>query len=143
MYISLAVGLYYTMNAFMPIIAWYGWRREPIKSMTTNKLYSIAWYMLYASHFIVFLPMSILWPFTYLGSSVVVEFYDLANTMIGTIGGGSVILLVSLFWMMSVILYKDNKVISRRAMLQEMFLYILIEGFSWYVSIWEWPNAKA
>ena len=68
MIISVAIGLYYVMNALMPIVAWYGWRRVPTRSLhKTNKIYIDAWYMLYAAHFIVYLPMAFMWPFTYSG----------------------------------------------------------------------------
>ena len=142
MYISLAIGLYYTMNTFAPIIAWYGWRRVPVRALTNNRIYQVSWYMLYASHFIIYLPMAVMWPFSYIGSSVIVEFYDIAQTWIATIGGGGVLLLVTLFWTISALAYKDNEIISKREMVQEIFLYILIEGFAWYVSVWEWPKAK-
>ena len=31
MFVSIAIGLYYVMNALMPIVAWYGWRRVPTR----------------------------------------------------------------------------------------------------------------
>jgi hypothetical protein len=72
--------------------------------------------MMYASHFFIFLPMAILWPFTYFGSSVVVDFYNIANLFLGTYGTASVVLLVSSFWLSAVLFYSDNDLISKRAM---------------------------
>jgi hypothetical protein len=39
LYISVAIGLYYTINAFLPIIAWYGWRKDDILDLAENKIY--------------------------------------------------------------------------------------------------------
>ena len=114
MYISLAIGIYYTFNAFMPIIAWYGWRKDDILNLAENKIYKLSWYMMYASHFFIFLPMAVLWPFTYFGSSVVVNFYNIANLYLGSYGAAGVYLMVSSFWLMALIFYSDNDVIDRR-----------------------------
>jgi len=141
-YISMAIGLYYILNALGPIIVWYGARRVVVLSLIGNRIYKVSWYLLYAMHFIIFFPLAVMWPFTYIGSSVIVEFYDIAHTWIAAVGGGGVLLLVTFLWTISALAYKDNDIISKREMVQELFLYILIEVFAWYVSIWEWPKAK-
>ena len=108
MYISIMVGLYYTFNAFVPILAWYGWRRVDILAMDGNTFYKIAWYSLYALHFIVFTPMAFIWPMTYSGIAVVVEFYDLANWYLGSVAAGVVYSYVSLMWIFAAFFYSDT-----------------------------------
>ena len=105
MWISVAVGFYYTLNAFIPIIAWYGWRKTDILAMTNNSLYKFAWYTLYPLHWLVFTPMALLWPFTYIGSATIVEFYDLANWWLGSVTGGVVYALVALTWLLAALFY--------------------------------------
>lgn len=72
MLISIVVGLYYTFNAFVPIIAWYGFRRVGVRAMSDNTFYKIAWYSMYALHFFIFTPMAFIWPMTYTGVTVVI-----------------------------------------------------------------------
>ena len=114
MWISLAVGLYYTFNAYLPIVSWYGWRKKDILAMSTNSLYKTSWYLLYASHFIVFTPMALLWPFTYSGSSVVVEFYDLANWYLGSVVAAGVYLSVASVFALSIMTYSEATEVSQR-----------------------------
>ena len=73
--------------------------------------------MLYATHFIVFLPMAFIWPFTYLGYTLIIDFYDIANIWVGTVGAGGVILLVSFFWILSAIFYEENEVVTRNTII--------------------------
>ena len=145
MIISIAVGLYYTFNAFYPILAWYGWRKEDIRTMAVdngvNKWYMLAWYVMYGLHFIVFSPMAFLWPFTYLGSTLIVDFYDIANLYLGTVAATLVYLTVTTMFFISMLFYKDSTVITRRQIWLELALYVLVEAFAWYTTIWEYPKA--
>ena len=112
MWISLMIGLYYTFNAFFPIIIWYGWRRVNILAMDSNTFYKMAWYTMYPLHFFVFLPMALVWPMTYTGISAVVEVYDLANWYLGSITAGIVYVSVTFIWMLAAIFYSDTESIS-------------------------------
>ena len=139
--ISIVVGLYYTFNAFVPIIAWYGWRRPDILAMTNNTFYKVAWYSLYPLHFIVFTPMAFLWPMTYSGVSVVVNFYDLANWWLGSVVAGFVYIYIASMFALAALGYEETSAQSSRGIWQEMLLYLLIEGFAWYTSVWEYSKA--
>ena len=141
MLISVVVGLYYTFNAFVPIIAWYGSRRVGVRAMSNNTMYKIAWYSMYALHFFIFTPMAFIWPMTYTGVTVVIKFYDLANWYLGTLAAGFVYAYVSFMWLLAALLYSDTDEITNRGIWQEMLLYMLIEGFSWYTSVWEYSKA--
>lgn len=139
--ISLVVGLYYTLNAFVPIIAWYGSRRVAILAMQENTFYKLAWYSMYALHFFAFTPMAFIWPMTYTGVSVVIEFYDLANWYLGSVVAAFIYIYVALMWLLAIAMYKPTSVITKRSMFQEMLLYMLIEAFAWYTSVWEYSKA--
>ena len=139
--ISIVVGLYYTFNAFVPIVAWYAWRRVGVRAMSENSFYKLAWYSMYSLHFFVFTPMAFLWPMTYSGVSVVVNFYDLANWWLGSVAASLVYVLVAIMWLIAAVTYTDDDAITQRGIVQEMALYLLIEGFAWYTSVWEYSKA--
>ena len=135
------IGLYYTFNAFVPILTWYGVRRVDILAMSGNTFYKMAWYSMYALHFFVFTPMAFIWPMTYTGVATVVNFYDIANWYLGSVVAGIVYVYVALIWILAYFFYKDTSVITKRGVLNEMLLYILIEGFAWYTTVWEYSKA--
>ena len=139
--ISIVVGLYYTLNASIPIIAWYGWRRPDILAMEENVFYKVAWYSLYPLHFIVFTPMAFLWPMTYSGVSVVVNFYDLANWWLGSVVAGFVYIFVASMFALAGLTYSETSSQTNRGIWQELVLYLLIEAFAWYTSVWEYSKA--
>lgn len=141
MLISVVLGVFYTMNAYMPILMWYLVRKDDILGMKNNDMYKFSWYTLYALHFFVFLPLALLWPFTYIGSSVIVDFYDVANWYVGTVGAFIVFITVTALWALSAILYESNTYISSSYIWQEMLLYLVIEVFAWYTTVWEYPKA--
>ena len=141
MWISVMVGLYYTFNAFLPITVWYGERRVGVKAMEGNTLYELAWYTMYALHFFVFLPMAMIWPMTYTRATVVVEAYDLANLYLGTYAAGVVYIFVAFMWLLAVITFEDTTSITKRGVFYEFLLYVLIENFAWYVTVWEYSKA--
>ena len=113
-WISIMVGLYYTFNAFAPIIAWYGWRRVDILAMEKNIFYKVAWYSMYSLHFFVFTPMAFVWPMTYSGVSVVVDFYDLANWYLGSVVAGFVYVYVASMFALAALFYSDTSAQSSR-----------------------------
>ena len=141
MWVSVAVGLYYTFNAFFPIIAWYGWRKDDILAMTANKMYKAAWYTLYPLHWFIFTPMALIWPFTYVGSATIVDFYNVAQRVIGTYVSGVVYLTVLLMWILAAAFYSETTVVIPRMILQEMTLYFVLEGFAYYTSVFEYYKA--
>ena len=112
MIVSIAVGLFYTANAFWPITLWFGWIKKQIDSTTTNKTYRTAWIALVYSHLILFSPMALLWPFTYIGSGIVIEFWDLANWWLGTLAASSIFLTVGTIWLVAASMYEDTSVFS-------------------------------
>lgn len=114
MWISIGVGLYYSLNAFLPIIAWYGWRKYDILDMSKNKFYKAAWYTLYPLHWFAFTPMAFLWPFTYAGSSIVLDFYDIATWHLGTRLAIIIYGTVSFMWLLAFLFYSETEVITRR-----------------------------
>ena len=107
MWISIGVGAYYFFNAFFPIITWYGIRKDDILAMSNNGLYKAAWYSFYPLHWFVFTPMALLWPLTYTGSAVVVDFYEIANIYLGTILAGGVYMFVFAMFMLSYVSYDE------------------------------------
>ena len=141
MLISYVVGIYYFFNAFLPLLAWYGWRRVPTRSMDNNSMYFAAWYTLFPLHWFVFVPMAILWPMTYLGEAVIVDFYDIANWWLGSVLAGGVYSFVAFMWFLAYLFYEESDVISRTAIFQEMILYIIVEAFAWYTTVYEYPKA--
>jgi len=42
-WISVAVGAYYTFNAFTPSLVYYFFRQQEISAMTENQIYKTAW----------------------------------------------------------------------------------------------------
>ena len=138
--ISIAVGTYYSLNAFLPYIFWLGWRRDDIAAIGDGA-YETAWNLLYRLHFFIFVPMALTWPFTYLGSSVIVDFYDQANWYVGTLAAGSLYSLVFLTLIISALSLKETTRVTKGFIWMEALLYLAIEGLSWYVSIWEYPKA--
>ena len=141
MWVSLAVGLFYTFNAFFPIIAWYGWRKTDILAMENNFFYKMAWYTLYSLHWFIFTPMALIWPFTYIGSSTVVDFYNVAQRVIGTYVSAVVFGTVLIMWALSGIFYSETTVVIPRMIFQEMVLYFTLEGFAYYTSVFEFKKA--
>ena len=141
MWISVAVGLYYWFNAFTPILAWYGWRKYAILDESTNPMYTAAWYTLYSLHWLVFTPMALLWPATYLGEGLVVDFYDIANFWLGSVVAAGIYASVVFLWLLAILLYEESPAITRSRMVQELIAYLLLEGFTWYTSVFEYPKA--
>ena len=84
---------------------------------------------------------TLIWPFTYLGSSVIVDFYDQANWYVGTLAAGSLYGLVFLTFIISALSLKETTRVTKGFIWMEALLYLAIEGLSWYVSIWEYPKA--
>ena len=141
MFLSLAIGMYYTLNAFLPITFWYGKRRPPTLAMPNNFLYKLSWYVFFSLHFMAFMPMALLWPATYIGSDLILDFYDLANFYLGTIGALGIITIVSLMWMISILFYQTSDVITRGSIFQEMILYITVELLAWTYTVKLYPRA--
>ena len=74
------------MNAYFPIMVWFAFKEDKVDSnKSINGWYRFAWYVLWTMHWTIFSPMAFLWPFTYFGSSVIVDFYDIANWYLGTL----------------------------------------------------------
>ena len=44
--ISVAVGFYYTFNAYLPILAWYSQRSDKVTAMSNNSIYKYAWQLI-------------------------------------------------------------------------------------------------
>ena len=141
MYLSLAIGLYYTFNAFMPILAWYGRRKYDILAMPNNIFYKLSWYLFFALHFFAFSPMAFLWPATYIGSGLILDFYDLANFYMGTVGAFAIYLFVGLLWLISMLFYGSNDVVSRLGMFEEMVMYFALEALAWTYTVKLYPVA--
>lgn len=141
LYISVFVGLYYAFNAYMPAMVWFTVREDDIMAMKENWFYKKAWQVLYMAHFLLFTPMALLWPLSYLGSSVIVNFYDLTNYWIGTVAGGVLYLSVATLFALAAFFYETDTAVSSGYIWQEMVLYIVLETFAWYVTVWEYPKA--
>ena len=142
MIVSLAVGFYYFVNAFLPILVWYIAKKDSILAIQeSNIFYVIAWYTMMSAHWVVFLPMALLWPLTYLGNQVVTDFYDLANWWLGSIVAGITYSTIAVAFTLSAIFYEDNTYTTRNGILSELTFYLLIEAFAWYTSVWEYPVA--
>lgn len=140
--ISIAVGLFHTANGFWPLVAWYGWVKKELEAEGDNlTTYRLAWRVLVWSHLVVFSPVALLWPFTYMGSSVVVEFYDLLNWWIGTLSLSAIVVLVAIFWIIAAAAYKTNATVSKRAIWLELAVYLLLESFGWYAAVFNYPMA--
>uniref|UniRef100_A0A7S3I247 Uncharacterized protein n=1 Tax=Favella ehrenbergii TaxID=182087 RepID=A0A7S3I247_9SPIT len=141
MIISIAVGTFYTINAFLPVLVWHRYRKAEINAMTGNKMYKFAWQILYSLHFLAFLPMALLWPLTYLGSAVIVDFYDSANWYVGSLAAGVIFGNVTLAFFLAALTYSETTVVTGGFIWLEALLYAVLEASSWYVSIWEYPKA--
>lgn len=141
-YISIALGIYYTANAIVPISLWYGNRDTEIRSLTNNKMYKGAWYFMYVMHWAIFMPMMILWPLTYTRNAVLLDFYYTANWYLGTLGGTAVYALTALWFLIAAIAYQDTTVVLRWNIWLEVLAYLVIEGFAWYTTVYEYPKAR-
>ena len=97
--------------------------------------------MLAMTHFLLLGPLACLWPLTYLGSSVIVDFYDLANFWVGTVAASAMYGTIASVLIMAAIFYTADKSISSGYIWQEMVLYLVVEAFAWYLSVWEYPKA--
>ena len=109
--------------------------------MENNKLYKGAWRVLWIAHTVIFAPMAVLWMFTYMGSSTIVNFYNEAMWYIGTVAAASIFTLISLLFMLSGIAYEESSLVSQGYIFLETFLYIFMELFAWYTTVWEYPKA--
>ena len=105
---SIFVGAFYTLNAFLPIIAWFGWKKADIQALSGMFFYKLAWRTMITTHWIVFLPMALIWPMTYLGNEVILDFYTLANWYIGNVASGFVFSGVAIVWLMAWIFYTSG-----------------------------------
>ena len=139
--VSIGVGLYYLANAFWPITIWFVWVKNEFNKTTTNSAYKAAWLALVYGHLIVFSPMALLWPFTYIGSGVVVEFWDLSNWWLGTLTASAIFLVISIMWIIAATQYETTSVFNKRAMWLELIIYVLVEALSWYATIYNYPIA--
>ena len=104
-------------------------------------MYKAAWYTLYPLHWLVFTPMAFLWPATYLGEAVIVDFYDIANFWLGTVIAGGVYIFTAFMFLLAALFYQETSVISRSAVFREAVLYIVVEAFAWYTTVYEYPKA--
>ena len=85
--------------------------------------------------------MALLWPFTYIGSSVIVDFYDVANWYVGTLAAGAVYATVASTFLLAALFYEENTAVSSGYIWLETILYVVIETLAWYTSVWEYPKA--
>ena len=86
---SVFLGSAWMLEAYLPILVWYLWRRPEIRNLKeSNPWYYRAWNFMWISHYFVFQVPAIIWPFTYLGSQTVNYFYILVNYWVGTVMGG-------------------------------------------------------
>ena len=112
MWISIGVGLYYMLNAFFPILSWYLFRKDDILAMSNNGFYKATWYAFYPLHWFVFTPMAILWPLTYTGSAVVVDFYEIANFYLGTLLASGIYVFVFTMFVISYLAYSQSTTLT-------------------------------
>ena len=109
--------------------------------MDDNIFYKLAWYTFIWGHWLVFLPMSFVWPLTYIGNSTVIDFYDMANWYFGTLLAVIVYAIVALMWTLAGIFYSTDAYISSQGIWIELLIYTLVEGFSWFVTVNEYHVA--
>jgi len=148
MWISLLIGVFYALNGFVPMLVWFGGHKDTVLQMQGNKVYKAAWKALFVSHIVVYVPMAVIWPFTYIGSTTIVEFYDLANWYVGTLAAGAIFVTVTFMWMLAALSYEEqtsssSATISESYMWIETLLYIFMEAFGWYTTVWEYPKAHS
>lgn len=105
---SYVLGTLWWALAYVPIIAWYTWRRVGVRAMMeVNSWYHLAWNFMWMSHYFVFQLPAIIWPLTYLGSQTVNHFYILINFWIGTIGGGAIASIATVLWIVAAMTYEE------------------------------------
>ena len=56
--------------------------------------------------------MALLWPLTYTGSAVVVDFYEIANLYLGTLVAGGIYIFVFAMFMLSYVSYQDTTTLT-------------------------------
>lgn len=85
---SLILGVIIILEAFLPLLMWSLLRSTDIEAaFDLNPWYTRAWKWMYMSHYFVFGLAALLWPFTFLGSQVVNDFFMLENFFVTTILG--------------------------------------------------------
>ena len=86
---SYALGLMWVTLSYVPITAWYAWRRPSIIAMKEeNPWYHRAWNFMWMSHYFIYQIPAFVWPFTYYSYVSINHFYMLVNYWVGYVAGG-------------------------------------------------------
>ena len=94
------------MNAYFPIMWWFTFKMDDVDTnKSINRMYRFAWYVMWTMHWTIFSPMAFLWPFTYIGSSVIVDFYDVANWYLGTLAASGLYATVACLFALAALNY--------------------------------------
>ena len=96
---SILLGSILATEAYLPVTVWFLFRNDGVNSAETlNPWYTRAWKWTWMSHFFVFGFPTMIWPFTYLGSQVVNDFYILVLFWVNTIFGGAMTGIGLILW---------------------------------------------
>jgi len=110
---SIIFGSILTFEAILPFLTWQFLRSEDIeKAFVSNPWYTRAWKWMYISHYLIFGLGSVLWPFTYLNSQVVNDFYILENFWVSLILGTVFVTINTVLFMMAYASYKPTELFS-------------------------------
>ena len=134
---NVAIGIIWLSLSYVPITAWYGWRRVGIRQMRTeNKWYHIAWNVMWMSHYFIFQLPAIVFPLTFLGSQTINHFYILLNYYVGTIVGGVAAATTVVFFIIAAFTYTapaDGPALQ--IVVAELFLYMFATFGVWSIAV--------
>ena len=120
------LGLTWWLAAYLPIIFWFGWRKtKTLAYKSTNKVYYFTWQAMWIAHYAVFQFPALVFPFTFLGSQTVNHFYMLMNFWMGLIGGGVVVSLVMISFVVAIAAHSDLPHLKRAIVATELILYLV------------------
>lgn len=140
---AIALGLVIMFQAYTPLIVWYSGRRTDIQALkATNESYYKAWNFLWISHFLVYQLPALLFPFTFLHSQTVNDFYMLINYWVATWLGFSTTMTNTLLFLIALIKFEDEPDLSVGVIVMELLGYLVLTAGVWFGSmLWLVPDA--
>ena len=134
---NILLGIIWWTLSYVPITAWYAWRRVGIRAMMDeNPWYHRAWNVMWMSHYFVFQLPAIIFPLTFLDSQVINHFYILINYWIGTLVGGVDAAVVLVFWIIAAITFTevDSNNLKLQHVIFEIFGYATLTFGLWFAA---------
>ena len=132
---AIILGFIWMGLSYVPISAWYMWRRPGIRAMKDlNPWYHRAWNTMWMSHYFVFQLPAIIAPLSYFGNLSINQFYMFLNFWVGTVGGAIAATITTITFLIAYLTFTNTDDLLKQHVAAEIVGYIFLTFGLWNIA---------